>query len=97
MPKAMGLDCIPLIVLSKRVPVQYRPFQYIFSLTLKYGYLLMDWNIHKMIPVFKSGDPIQVKNYFLLCNIPNVLKRIIYYNKPINHVSCQLNLDSCKH
>ena len=62
----MGPDGIPPIVLSKRVSVyvQYRPFQYIFSLTLKYGYLLMDWKIHNMIPVFKSGGPIQFKNYF---------------------------------
>ena len=90
----MGLDGIPPIVLSKCVSVQYRPFQYIFSLTLKYGYLLMDWKIHNMIPVFKSRVPIQVKNYWpfsLLCNIPKVLKKMIYYNKPINHVYCQIN------
>ena len=63
MSKAMGLDGIPPIVLSKRVSVQYRPFQYILSLILKYGYLLMNWKIHKMIPVFKYRVPIQVKNY----------------------------------
>ena len=52
-----------------------------------------DWKIHRIIPVFKSGDPTQIKNYqpiSLLCNISKVLKRIIY-NKLIDHVSCQIN------
>ena len=58
-----------------------------------YSYLLRDWKIHKIIPVFKSGDPTQVKNHrpiSLLCNISKVLERIIY-NKLINHVSSQIN------
>ena len=77
----MGPDDIPPVVLSKCVSVLYRPFHYLFSLTLKCGYLLRDWKIHKIIPVFKSGDPTQVKNYrpiSLLCNISKVLERIIY-------------------
>ena len=91
--KAMGPDGIPPIVLSKCASVLYRPFHYLFSLILKYGYLPRDWKIHKIIPVFKSGDLTQVKNYrpiSLLCNISKVLERIIY-NKLINHVSCQIN------
>ena len=73
--------------------VLYRPFHHLFSLTLKYGYLPRDWKIHKIIPVLKSGDPTQVKNYrpiSLLCNISKVLERIIY-NKIIDHVSYQIN------
>ena len=91
--KAMGPDGIPPIVLSKCASVLCRPFHYLFSLILKYGYLPRDWKIHKIIPVFKSGDLTQVKNYrpiSLLCNISKVLERIIY-NKLINHVSCQIN------
>ena len=79
--KAMGPDGISPIVLSKCASVLYRPFHYLSPLTLKYGYLPRDWKIHKIIPVFKSGDPTQVKNYrpiSLLCNISKVLKRIIY-------------------
>ena len=30
---------------------------------LKYRYFPRDWKIHKIIPVVKSGDPNQVKNY----------------------------------
>ena len=91
--KAKGPDGIPPIVLSKCASVLCRPFHYLFSLILKYGYLPRDWKIHKIIPVFKSGDLTQVKNYgpiSLLCNISKVLERIIY-NKLINHVSCQIN------
>ena len=91
--KAMGSDGIPPIVLSKCASVLYKPFYYLFSLILKYSYLPSDWMIHKIIPVFKSGDPTQVKNYrpiSLLCNISKVLERIIY-NKLIDHVSCQIN------
>ena len=68
-------------------------FHYLFSMILKYSYLLSDWKIHKIIPVFKSGDPTQVKNYrpiSLLWKISKVLERIIY-NKLIDHVSCQIN------
>ena len=36
MSKAMGPDGIPPIVLSERASVLYRPFHYLFSLTLKY-------------------------------------------------------------
>ena len=90
--KAMGPDGIPSIVLSKCASVLYRPFHHLFSLILRYSYLPRDWKIHKIIPVFKSGDPTQVKNYqpiSLLCNISKVLERIIY--KLINHVSSQIN------
>ena len=82
-------DGIPPIVLSKCASVLYRAFHYLFSLVLKYSYLPRDWKIHKIIPVFKFGDPTQVKNYrpiSLLCNISKVLERIIY-NKLINYVS----------
>ena len=93
MSKAMGPDSIPPIVLLKCASVLYKPLHHLFSLTLKYGYLPRDWKIHKIIPVFKSGDPTQVKNYqpiSLLSNISKVLERIIY-NKLIDHVSCQIN------
>ena len=89
----MGPDSIPPIVLLKCASVLYKPLHHLFSLTLKYGYLPRDWKIHKIIPVFKSGDPTQVKNYrpiSLLSNISKVLERIIY-NKLIDHVSCQIN------
>ena len=91
--KATGPDCIPPIVLSKCASVLFRPLHHLFSLTLKYGYLPADWKIHKVIPIFKSGDRTLVKNYrpiSLLSNTSKVLERIIY-NKIINHISPQIN------
>jgi len=46
-----------------------------------------------MIPVFKSGDRCQGKNYrpiSLLSNTSKVLEQIIY-NKLIDHIACQIN------
>ena len=85
--KATGPDNIPPIVLSKCASVLCKPLHYLFSLSLKYGYLPTDWKIHKIIPIFKSGDPTLVKNYrpiSLLSNTSKVLKRIIY-DKIIDH------------
>jgi len=59
--KATGPDHIPPIVLSKCVSVLCQPLHHLFSLTLKYGYLPTDLKIHKVIPIFKSGDHTLVK------------------------------------
>ena len=71
----------------------YSVLHHLFSLTLKYGYLPTDWKIHKIIPIFKSGNPTLVKNYqpiSLFSNTSNVLERMIY-DKLIDHISCQIN------
>ena len=89
----MDPDGISPIILSKCASgALYRPFYHLFSLILRYSYLPRDWKIHKIVPVFKSEDATQVKNYrpiSLLCMI-KVLERIIY-NKLINRISCQIN------
>ena len=60
--KAMGPDGIATFnCFVKCASVLYRPFYHFFSLILRYHYFLRDWKIHKIIPVFKSGDPTQVK------------------------------------
>ena len=61
--KAMGPDGIPPILLSKCASVLYKPLHYLFNLTLKFGYLPCEWKVHKIIPVFKSGDPTHINNY----------------------------------
>ena len=62
-------------------------------MTVKYGYLPSDWKLHKIIPIFKSGNRTQVKNFHpisLLSNISKVLEHIIY-NKIISHISSRIN------
>ena len=91
--KAMGPDGISLIVLSKCASVLYKPLHHLSCLTLKYGYLPCEWKLHKIIPVFKSGDRTQVKNYRPISSLSNtskVLERKIY-NKITNHMVCQIN------
>ena len=49
--------------------------------------------IHKITPIFKSGDPTLVKNYrpvFLLSNTSKVFKKIIC-DKIIDYISWQIN------
>ena len=56
--KAMGSDGIPSIVLQRCATVLYWPLSHLFSLTLhQCSYLPTEWKIHKVIPIFKSGDP----------------------------------------
>jgi len=65
----------------KCASVLYKTLHYLFCLTLKYGYLPSEWELHKIIPIFKSGDRPLVKNYHpisLLSYISKVLERIIY-------------------
>jgi len=87
--KAMGPDGIPSVVLQKCATVLYQPLCYLFNLTLQFSYLPREWRIHKIVPIFKSGDPTSVRNYrpiSLLRNTSKVLEHIIY-NKIVNHVS----------
>ena len=87
--KAIGPDEIPPIVLSTCASALYKPLHYLFCLCLDSGYLPCDWKIHKVIPVFKSGDHSLIKNYrpiSLLSNTSKVLERLIY-DKIIHHVN----------
>ena len=75
------------------ISVLCKPLQYLFCLTLKYGYLPSKWKFRKIIPIFKSGDCTQFKNYrpiSLLSNTSKVLERIIY-NKMIYRIASQIN------
>jgi len=91
--KAMGSDGIPPIVLQRCALTLYQPLSYLFNLTLQFSYLPSDWKVHKIVPIFKSGDPTSVKNYCpisLLSNTSKVLERIIH-DKIVDHVSTFIN------
>jgi len=91
--KAMGSDGIPSIVLQRCATALYQPLSQLFNLTLQSSNLPREWKIHKIIPIFKSGDPTLAKNYrpiSLLSVTSKVLERIIY-NKIVDHVSVSIN------
>ena len=87
--KAMGPDEIPSIVLSTCASALYKPLHHLFCLCLDLSYLPYDWKVHRVVPIFKSGDHNLIKNYrpiSLHSNISKVLECLIY-NKIIHHVS----------
>jgi len=61
--KAMGLDGIPPIVLSRCALTLYKPLHYLFKLSLQFSYLPCEWKVHKIVPVFKSGGSTHKNNY----------------------------------
>lgn len=64
-----------------------------FTISLRYGIVPTGWKVHKIVPVFKAGDPSSVKNYrpiSLLSNISKVLERLVF-NKVISHVNTSIS------
>jgi len=88
--KALGIDTTHLEF--------YKPvlqlFENLFTIyshycLYSYGHIPTEWKIHKIIPLFKAGDPSSVKNYrpiSFLSNTSKVLEHLVY-NKIINYVS----------
>ena len=87
--KAVGLDEIGPRVLRSCAAVLTRPFHHLFSISIRYAVIPEQWKIHKVIPVFKSGDCSSVKCYrliSLLSNTSKVLERLIY-NEVISKIT----------
>ena len=58
------------------------------------GIIPAQWKIHKIIPIFKFGDPSLVNNYrpiSLLSNTSKVLERLVF-DKIISHVGSIISL-----
>ena len=54
---------------------------HLYSLCLLQCYIPTDWRLHLIIPILKSGDSSQVKNYrpiSLLCVVSKVLEHLVY-------------------
>ena len=82
--RAMGIDDIGPKILKHCTLALYQPVYHLFSMCLSQYYIPHEWRIHKITPIFKSGDRTSVNNYrpiSLLCTISKVLERIIY-----NHI-----------
>ena len=85
----MGPDEIPPIVLSTCASALYEPLHHLFCLCVDLSYLSYEWRVHRVVPIFKSGDCNLIKNYHpisLLSNISKVLEHLVY-NKILHHVS----------
>ena len=85
----MGIDNIPPKVFRFSAFALPSPVYHLFMLSLSQGILPLEWKIHKIIPIFKSGERNSVKNYrpiSLLCCLSKVLEQIIY-KKVIGFIS----------
>ena len=79
--KAMGIDRIGPGILKDCAQALCVPLHYLFSFSLCNQCIPPIWKIHKITPVFKSGDKHSVANYrpiSLLCSASKVLERLIY-------------------
>ena len=87
--KSAGFDDISPKVLQSCAEALCEPLHHLFTLSLRYAIVPSSWKIHKVVPIFKAGDPNSIKNYrpiSLLSNTSKVLERLIF-NKIIGHVT----------
>ena len=81
--KASGCDGISAKILKKCSIALYQPIHHLFSLSLCQHYIPLEWRIHLIRPIFKSGERQKVLNYrpiSLLCVVSKVLERLVYNN-----------------
>ena len=79
--KSAGPDGISPKILKYCALALYKPIHHLFMLSLSQHYLPVDWQLHLITPVYKSGDKSSVRNYrpiSLLRVISKVFERIIY-------------------
>ena len=79
--KARGIDNIAPVILKNCAFALALPIHHLFTISLHSRNLPCEWKIHKIIPVFKSGDKTSVANYrpiSLLCVISKALERLVY-------------------
>ena len=76
-----GCDDIGPKLIKHCASALYIPLHQLFSLSLSKHLIPNEWKCHSIIPIFKSGDKSQVKNYrpiSLLCIVSKVLEHLIY-------------------
>ena len=79
--KAMGADGVGPRVLKSCSVALYEPLCHLFCVSLQSVSIPSDWRLHRITPVFKSGDKSLVSNYrpvFLLSCTFKVLERLVY-------------------
>ena len=92
--KAMGIDGIGPRILNHCALALYQPIHHLFSLSLSQHYLPEEWRVHRITPIYKSGDKSSVTNYrpiSLLSTLSKVLERIIY-NAIIDFVTISISV-----
>ena len=79
--KAAGCDGIGPKLLKSCALSLYKVFHHLFNLSLSQSYIPLEWRVHTIKPIHKSGDRTSVENYrpiSLLCVSSKVLEKIIF-------------------
>ena len=95
--KALSIDGIGPKILKNCSESLFQPLCHLFNLSLSSSIIPIEWKIHRIIPIFKSGDRSSISNYrpiSLLYNVSKVLEHIIF-NKIINynHITTMISPD----
>ena len=91
--KAEGPDKISPRLLKECATPLTPPLTVLFNQCLTSASIPLEWKVHQITPVYKSGDRSSVTNYrpiSLLCIASKVLERLIY-NKIIDFIQPQLS------
>ena len=78
--KAVGIDGISPRLLKACATPLCVPLHHLFNLSLIQATLPSEWKVHKITPIYKSGDRSSVCNYrpiSLLCTVSKVLEKLI--------------------
>jgi len=90
--KAKGCDQLHPMILKLCADSLMHPLHQLFTASLNNGIIPMEWKIHKICPIPKSGNPLHLENYrhvSLLCIVGKVLEKLVY-NKIINFIRPKL-------
>ena len=74
--KSAGLDTIDTQIIKLTLPYILPALTHIVNLSIEQGYFPSQWKIAKIIPLYKKGDPLDVKNYRPVAILP-VLSKIL--------------------
>ena len=79
--KSSGCDDIGPKLIKHCASALFVPLYHLFSISLSKQTIPNEWKCHSIVPIFKSGDKSQVKNYqpiSLLCIMSKVLEHLVY-------------------
>ena len=92
--KATGVDGIGPRILKSCSCALSEPLFHLFQVSLLSAQLPSEWTIHRISPIFKSGERSLVSNYrpvSLLCSVSKVLESLVY-DKVVDFLSDSISL-----
>ena len=79
--KASGLDNFPPGLLKDAALVLTKPLTFIIDFSLETGVVPSEWQVAKVIPLYKSGSLAEIDNYSPISILPTlskILEKIVY-------------------